>query len=389
MHVVQFNCSYRADLDTSDYLASVPTLTRTCEALARAGCKVSVLQRFSRDEDRTANGVEYCFRRDWATRAFARPWTVPAALLQQARARAADIVHVNGLIFPAQVAMLRAALSRKTRIVIQHHGEMPAPGKLLLLQRVCLRLANGFIFNGAGNADAWRAAGVIRSGQAVCEAIEGSCDFTPMPHDEARRMTGVTGAPAILWVGRLHPRKDPLTALAGFLVAASRLPAARLFMIYNDETLLSALHDQLAHAGEAGQRVHLIGKVAHDATSNLASDQGQAPLAAWYSAADLFITSSPAEGSNYALIESLSCGATPVCSDIHPHRFIAGGLAEYWPLGNTMACVDAIARAFSRASDAQRSIVRQHFDARLTWDAIAQQLLDAYQHMTNRPHAYC
>ena len=366
MHVAHVNCSYRPGLDSGAYLKSVPTLTQTCEALARVGCNVIVLQRFWHDEDKSINGVRYVFRKDASAHADARPWTVPVVLLYLAHALKTDVLHMNGLIFPGQVAMLRAAVGNRSRIFVQHHGELPSHGKLLPLQRLCLRFADGFIFNGSGNADVWHAAGIIRAGKPVFEAVEGSCDFAPMAQAEARRITGMVGTPAVLWVGRLHPRKDPLTAVDGFLLAAKTLPDAQLFMIYGDETLLPQVHDRLAHAGEPGQRVHPVGKVDHDT------------LPAWYSAADVFVTSSPAEGSNYALIESMSCGATPVCSDIPPHRFIAGDLAEYWPVGDSASCADALVRAFGRTSIERRSAIRQHFDTHLSWDSIARQLMWAY-----------
>ena len=47
-------------------------------------------------------------------------------------------------------------------------------------------------------------------------------------------------------------------------------------------------------------------------------------LASRFSAADLFLTSSPAEGSNFALLEALACGTPPVASDIPAHRVLTG-----------------------------------------------------------------
>ena len=40
-----------------------------------------------------------------------------------------------------------------------------------------------------------------------------------MPREQAREMTGVTGSPALLWVGRLNANKDPLTVLDGLVDA--------------------------------------------------------------------------------------------------------------------------------------------------------------------------
>ena len=352
--------------DGAALLEHMPTLTGTCRALVEAGMQVLVLQRFEQDIDITRDDARYCLRRDAQTAASARPWTYPGKLLALARAWAPDVVHLNGLIFPTQVMQARAALGRQARILVQHHGELPLSRKLRALQRICLRFADGFIFNGAGNADAWRVAGIIRATQPVYEAVEGSCDFAPMPMAEAHRITGAHGSPMVLWVGRLHPRKDPLTALDGFAAAVPYLPNAHFYMIYTDETLLPQIEARVSATPHLADRVHLIGKVDH------------ATLPAWYSAADVFLTSSPAEGSNYALIESMSCSALPVCSDIPPHRFITGGLGAQWPVGDAVACADALVRAFGQASIERRLAIRHHFDTHLAWASIAQQLLRAY-----------
>ena len=190
MRIAQVNCSYRPNLDSGKYLASVPTLIYTCEALTQAGCDVSVLQRFWKDEDARMNGVRYCFRKDATKGAYARPWTMPMKLLHLTRTLKPDVLHVNGLIFPVQVAMLRTAVGNRGRIVVQHHGELPARGRLLPLQRLCLRLADAFIFNGVANADIWRTAGIVRGHQPVFEAIESSCNFTPMTQGQAQREHG-------------------------------------------------------------------------------------------------------------------------------------------------------------------------------------------------------
>jgi glycosyltransferase involved in cell wall biosynthesis len=364
--------------DGRTMLNRVSTLTRVASAVAQTGADVLVLQRFSQDEDLVIDAVRYCLRCDATHGAIARPWTSIHKLLTRARGWQPDILHVNGLIFPTQVVMARMALTlgRNVPIVVQHHGELPSSRRTRLLQRLGLRYADAFIFNGAGNADVWRAAGIIRPHQPVFEAVEGSCDFEMLPQDEARRITGMLGAPAVLWVGRLHPRKDPLTAFEGFARALTRMPSAQLYMIYQDDTLLPTIQARLTQSPELASHVHLIGRVLH------------AELPRWYSAADIFLTSSPAEGSNYALIESMSCGATPVCSDIPPHWFLTNGcaMAECWAVGNVQACAKALQSSHEHRTDQTRQLVRTWFDGNLSWRAIGQQLKNVYQAMLDQPH---
>jgi hypothetical protein len=58
--------------------------------------------------------------------------------------------------------------------------------------------------------------------------------------------------------------------------------------------------------------VRLAGEVAHDR------------IAAFLSAADIFVVGSHHEGSGYALMEALACGTTPVVTDIPAFRALAG-----------------------------------------------------------------
>jgi glycosyltransferase involved in cell wall biosynthesis len=366
------NLAYPAATTGRDMLRRIPTLTKVCGALAQLGVEVITLQRFSRNEDISLDGVQYHLRRDARAGGAgnsARPLTSARPLLALARAWQPDILHVNGLIFPMQVAQARAMLGRKVRIVVQHHGELPTSPRLRVLQRLCLRFADAFIFNGADNAESWRAAGIIRANQPVFEAVEGSCDFEMMPREEARRVVGVgaSGSPMVLWVGRLHPRKDPLTALEGFAVAIASLPDAQLYMIFGEDVLLPQIKARLAQQSELAPRVHLIGKVEHGA------------LPAWYSAADIFLTSSPAEGSNYALIESMSCGVLPACSDIAPHRYIVSDHGVRWQAGSATACAQALIQARPMVTATTRTAIRAHFEQHLSFAAIATQLSATYR----------
>jgi glycosyltransferase involved in cell wall biosynthesis len=365
MRVVHINYAYADAHDAYSMLARFPTLTRLCEEQTRLGACVTVLQRFWRDEDVCLNGITYHLRADNGGHN-ARPWTIPTRLHRLVRGLQADIVHVNGLVFPSQVAQLRAWLGQHVKIVVQHHGEWPSPGRLRLLQRRLLRFADGFFFNGADNAADWRVLGAIHPNQPVFEVIEGSCDFTPVSVDRARREIGVAGSPVVLWVKRLHWQKDPLTVLNGFACTLAQLPRARLYMVYSEDPMLPQVR-KLLDQPPLAEHVELIGHVPHE------------QLPTWYSAADLFLSSSLREGSNYALIESMACGALPVCSDIPPHRFIVGELGVLWQAGNERACADALVRAAARIDESLRLNIRRRFEKELSYTAAARQSLKAYQ----------
>lgn len=127
--------------------------------------------------------------------------------------------------------------------------------------------------------------------------------FSPGNRAAARATLGMDGAPTILTVGALIPRK-------GQALVIEALPA------------LSGVHYWLAGAGEeesryralaerlgVGARVHFMGPVAN------------ADLPQLYRAADAVVMPSASEGLANAWVEALACGTPIVISD-------AGGAAE-------------------------------------------------------------
>jgi glycosyltransferase involved in cell wall biosynthesis len=286
-----------------------------------------------------------------------------AAAVAEARP---DVVHVNGHIFPLPTLAVRRAVGRHVRIVIQHHGEPPGHGRLRVAQAMASRAVDAHLFTG-GEAQAapWRAARVIGRRTPVHDVLEASTDLAPRPRTAAALERGVHGEPAVLWVGRLVAGKGPLTALAAFeRFVAGGATGAHLWMVCGDRSLAAPVDAAIAASEWLRGRVSVIGPVPH------------AEMAGWYSAADLFLSTSRHEGSGYALIEAMACGCPPVVSDLPSHRAIAG------PEGRFFAAEDPIAAASALAgtggSDADRSAVRAAFTARLTWTAVVDALHAAY-----------
>lgn len=373
MRVVVANLVFGADLGEPDALLSrFGTLTGLAEALLESGLKVSVVQRFSRNAEVTRNGVPYLFFADGGD-PIPKPRDMPRRLIRAVRAASPDVVHLNGLSFPSQLAALMLATRRRPVFAVQHHAGAPDGGRRGLLQRVVTPLADGFLFTASGIAEPWRRRGVLGR-KPVFEVVEGSCDFHPLSRDAARAETGIRGNPAILWVGRLHPRKDPATALNGFARALERLPDATLTMAFAEAPLLAAVEGYRARSQRLAERIRLVGRVPHR------------ELPAWYSAADLFLASSPEESSNYALIEAMSCGLPPVVSDIPAHRLLTGGGAsgELFPPGDPEACAGALVQAARRSDPAARESVRCRFEETASWTAIARQARTAYKELLSR-----
>lgn len=201
--------------------------------------------------------------------------------------------------------------------------------------------------------------------------LEASTHLRAVPQDAARVQTGVSGDPALLWVGRLDANKSPLTVLAGVERAAEALPGLTLSMLYTDAPQLDAVRRRIEASTALRNRVRLIGAVPH------------ADMAAWFSAADLFVSGSQEEAAGYAVIESCACGVTPVATDIAPFRAIAGaaGVGVLWTPGDAGACARALVDAAGALSEARRAHVQTHFRAHLSWPAAASQACAVYREL--------
>jgi len=101
----------------------------------------------------------------------------------------------------------------------------------------------------------------------------------------------------VLWVGHLTTGKDPLAVLDGVARAAAQLPGLQLWCAFGSAPLLDEVRRRIEHDPRLRGRVHLLGKVAHTHVETLMR------------ATDAFVSGSHSEGSGYALLEALACGA--------------------------------------------------------------------------------
>jgi len=398
MHIALVNYVYpRICDDPDELLGRYATLRCWGEALLAAGAaRVTVGQRFGRTTTVRRAGVDYHFCADDGGPS-PRWWTRPTQLHRTLAQLRPDVVHLNGQLFPAQTWLLRRALPHTTALVVQDHAAVvpgwairdgrqeagdrrtatsrgsrlasPVSRLRFLLWRTGLRAADGFLFAAEGLADPWRDAGLIGPGQSIYQVMEGGTTLQPLPYVEARRHSSLLGDPALLWVGRLDENKDPLVVLDGFALARQQLPDAHLTFVYGSEELLPLVSQRVGASPLLAGRVHLAGRVDHQ------------ELAAYYSAADLFVLGSHREGSGYALIEALACGATPVVTDIPSFRVLTGGgrVGALWPVGDSPALAQALIEQGHQNLPNQRANVIAHFKQHWSWEAIGQAALEAYR----------
>lgn len=149
--------------------------------------------------------------------------------------------------------------------------------------------------------------------------------------------------------GHLDPRKDPVTAIDGFLAAARQ---SDQFLVLGDGTMREELKSRYRQSGQ----VRFLGRVAN--------------VQEYLQASDYFISASLAEGLPNAVLEALACGLPCLLSDIAEHREILAGSSLQHMLfatGQAAALAECLAglndEAYEQARGVASAIVANSFSA--------------------------
>lgn len=191
-----------------------------------------------------------------------------------------------------------------------------------------------------------------------------------MPQAAARAITGLRAQPALLWMARLVPHKDPLTVLAGFEQAAHNLPGIKLYMGHgNNDLLLPAVRGRIAQSEVLARTVVLLGEIPRE------------NLDAYYASADYFVSGSTRYGGIIALLEAMAHGVTPIVTNIEPYRDMTdnGQLGTLWQAGDA----DSLAKVMletvrNNLNQWQRARLVNHFHQHLSLSVLAQRAINIY-----------
>jgi glycosyltransferase involved in cell wall biosynthesis len=348
----------------SELLEAWPTLVDVAEAAARTGIEVSVVQASAHAERLQRHRIDYHFLPFGDTPLALQRNAAFGALL---RALAPDVLHIHGLCFPREVLALAALLPRCPIVLQDHANGVPRLWRRPACRRG-LSVAAGIAFCALEQARPFTRAQLIRPDTPLYEVPEATSRFMPGDRDAARRLAGISGDPAVLWVGHLNSNKDPLTVLEGVSAAACALPRLRLYCCFGTSSLLPQVRRRISADPELRGRVELLGRVPHERIEHLMR------------AADLFVLGSHREGSGYSLIEALACGLPPVVTDIPSFRTLtaAGAVGVLWRHDDAPALCAALQSAAAQVSPATRAAVRAHFERELSFDALGAKLLAMY-----------
>jgi glycosyltransferase involved in cell wall biosynthesis len=342
--------------EPAELLRDWPTLVDAAECASRAGVRVSVIQASPHAQALERADVNYHF---------VPPAGDVGALV---RRLAPDVLHVHGLHFARDVVSLAAAAPGVPILLQDHASRPPRPWRRAAWRRG-FAAASGIAFCALDQARPFAAAGLLSPHTQVYEIPESTSRFEPGGQGLARRSSGLSGDPLLLWVGHLDANKDPLTVLEGVSRAARVLPRLELCCCYGAAPLLRAVRRRIEEDPFLRGRVHLLGRVPHSQVEQLMR------------AADMFVSASHREGSGYSLIESLACGLPPVVTDIPSFRSLtgAGSVGALWPCGEAAALCDALLSVAAQPREQARAAARARFEGELSFAAVGRKLASAYQ----------
>lgn len=363
--------------DPRRFFGRAPIMRHLPQAVAARGHQVDVVMRFAAPHTFMEGGVTYHLIPPPRLVAGRTPriasFTPAIRAIRAVRRLRPDVIHFHGTNLYVNHALLLAALGRdRPPVVVHYHGGQPSPNPLARrLQRYNCHQADRFLFTTREHARPFIDAGLIKASEQVEPFMETSSPLRRQARAEARRRTGMTGAPVFLWTGRLDANKDPMTALRGFARILDAWPNAHLYLHYLTDALLPSLKQYVAERPPLQAHVHFQGRAPFEA------------MEAIYNSADFFLQASHHEFSGLAVLDALACGVIPVVTDIPSFRAMTndGQYGILFPPED----VDALTRrvlAFPRDTIAEHATqIRAWFDRTFSFPALARQLEGVYHEM--------
>ncbi|MFI6099330.1 glycosyltransferase [Lentzea sp. NPDC051213] len=261
-----------------------------------------------------------------------RPWRAtrspgPGSLLETVRLRAlvrdADLVHLHSS--KAGLAG-RLATRGRTPTIFQPHlwSFQVADGPLARLSKgweaMASRWTHQLVCVSDDELAAGRAAGVSAPAEVVCNGVD-TMRLLPVDRTKARQRLGLDDRPTAVCVGRLAPQKGQDLLLAAWPAVLAEVPDARLVLVGDGpmRTVWSCDHESVVWWGHS------------DAVAD------------FYSAADVVVLPSRAEGMALVPLEAMACGRSVVAFDVAGVRQSVGDAGAVVAGGDVTALARALA----------------------------------------------
>ena len=223
-----------------------------------------------------------------------------------------DIIHVH---FPSLTLPARILSSSSANIFCTLHGHPqpnfePSPSMKLAysMELLCLRLVgSGVKLITVSAFTSSKVSSIVkRPVSVIYPGIDNSFFIPSNDQSRAKKEVGLEGKIVLLFVGRLHPVKDPFTLVR----AVASLSRPNVCLVIVGEGPLADQTRSLAMS--LGVEVKFISRVSTPSLIRI------------YQASDVFVLSSISEAAGLVLIEAMACGLPIVASAIEGIPEIVG-----------------------------------------------------------------
>lgn len=297
------------------------------------------------------------------------------AVLRLARvAREFDVVHVNRAIHLDLIALF---LVMRKKLVLTYHGGQSLSTKnhkesflaclSLLSLKVASRLGARVVTVSNFTASSLRSGIGLRT-SVIYHGVDTERFRRRVRKSDARKTFRIPDdKTVVLWVGRVHPRKDPATLLRAAEQLRDSNPELLFVMNIHVRAASAEAHALVNRAGLASS-VRIIYDVPFRSMPDL------------YAAADIFVSTSRVEGFGLAVIEAMASGLPVIVADSGaPAEFVGeGGVkfrgGDYVDLAEKISALSADDLARRRIGLAAAEVAN-----RFTWREAAEAYLRVYR----------
>lgn len=283
-----------------------------------------------------------------------------------------DLIHVHFFREPALVAAFMNRLLRKPLLVkVACSGRA---GDVRYLDAIHLRpffrrLLEEIPFAVTVNAESAEE----MQGRYPATTIVGVLPNGVNPHQYAPACPKAFASPLrLIYCGRLAPEKDVGTILRAVALLEPKAVVGELFV-----------------AGEGPERPALERLALEEKISHRVRFLGSVDPARLYPGGEIYVSASQSEGMPNAVLEAMSCGLVPVCSDISGHRaLIRTGVTGFlFEPGNPFALATQIAHLATDGSVRKRVAerARRQIEEEFSIDKVAERYEAVYARMAAQP----
>jgi glycosyltransferase involved in cell wall biosynthesis len=305
-------------------------------------------------------------------------WTLWRAVVRETPA--ADLVHVTGIFGWFNLAVDRVAHRRAVPVLVSPRGSLDPGARAFSARKKAwfarlggdraLRRAAGFhVTSDMERAHVEAAVPAART-RLVPNAVD-----VPSDDDLVRWLAGSSGAPYVLFLGRIHAKKNVVTLVRAWSSIRPDRGNTRLVIAGpDDHRHLAEVARVVAEEG-VGDSVDLVGRISGDAKNRLVAR------------ASCLVLPSRTENFGNVVAEALACRVPVVASTGTPWRGLREHACGWWVEPSRESLAAAIGDAL-RMDTAMRVAMgergRRWMADAFSWPSVARAMADFYLDLVSR-----